>query len=72
MSYIKEDGKIYEIATTKRLINLDNLKAELEMKKAIPEPTDKELIEMGKMFHPYYLNDTKDLEAKIKELEKVK
>jgi len=67
--YIKEDGTIYEV--TKTAIDLKALKAELAMIKALKEPTDKELIDEGKTMHPYYMRDTKDLEDKIKELDKI-
>jgi len=68
--YIKEDGTIYEV--TKRAVDLDALKEVLAEIEAMKEPTDEELIDEGKTMHPYYMRDTKDLEDKIKALEKVK
>jgi len=70
MEYIKEDGIIYKV--TKRLVDLDGMKAQLAEEQAMKEPTDKELIADGKSAHPYYLRDTKGLEGEITKLEKVK
>ena len=69
MEYIKEDGIIYKVTTTKKVVDLDSLKAELVDVKAEKEPTDEELIEMGISFHPYYNNNKELLEEKIAEIE---
>ena len=72
MTYIKEDGIIYKIITTKTLVDLEALKAEVTDLKAIAEPSDEELIEAGKMMHPYYTDNDRIevLEVKIAEIEK--
>ena len=54
MEYIKENNQIYQVITTKTLIDLTALKAEFAGLKAMAEPSDKELAEMGKSMHPYY------------------
>jgi len=75
MTYIKEDGRIYKVLTTKTLVDLDALKAELADLKAMKEPDNEELAEMGKMVHPYFMDRDfriKDLGKIISEIEKVK
>ena len=69
--YIKEDGTIYKVTTTKTEINLEALKQEVEDLKAMKEPTDEELIEAGRMMHPYYMDKERIevFEGKIAEIE---
>ena len=72
MTYIKENGIIYKVITTKTEVNLEALKAEVTDLKAMSEPSDEELIEHGRMMHPYYMDKDRigSLEAKIVEIEK--
>ena len=70
MAYIKEGDKIYEVTTRKVLVDLDTLKATLADEKAMVEPSNEELIEHGKIYHPYYSLGESDLEKKIAEIEK--
>ena len=73
MDYIEENGKIYKVVTTKTEIDLDALKEELADLKAMEAPDDKELVEHGKMMHPYYMDREMripDLERQISEIEK--
>ena len=69
--YIKEDGTIYKVTTTKTEINLEALKQEVEDLKAMKEPTDEELIEADRMMHPYYTDKDRIevFEEKIAEIE---
>lgn len=72
--YIKEeDGKIYKVLTTKTEIDLEALKQEVANLKAMTEPSDAELIDAGRMMHPYYTEVggmIDSLEEKIAEIEK--
>ena len=71
MTYIKENGIIYKVITTKTEVNLEALKAEVTDLKAMAEPTDEELIEHGRMMHPYYMDKDRIevFEGKIAEIE---
>ena len=72
VTYIKENNKIYRITTYREEIDLEALKAEVTDLKAMAEPEDAELIEHGRMMHPYYMDKDRigSLEAKIVEIEK--
>jgi len=71
MTYEKIDGTIYKVVTTKTEIDLESLKAEVENLKAMTEPSDEELIELGRTYHPFYdVSMTESLEEKITEIEK--
>jgi len=75
MTYVKEDSKIYKVTTTKTLVDLGALKAELADLKAMKEPNNEELAETGKMVHPYFMDRDfriEDLGKQIKEIEEVK
>lgn len=53
-------------------IDLEALKAEkasLEAQLVAKEPTEKELIEMGKAFHPYYQRDIEAIKKRIEEID---
>ena len=58
---VSEDGKTaikYKVVA--EVINLEELRQEkkdLEEQLEMPEPSDKELIEEGKAYHPYYQQD---------------
>lgn len=55
--YIQIDENTYkEITTTEETIDLAALKEELARLEAAKPPTDKELIELGKMYHEYYVH----------------
>ena len=71
MTYIKENGIIYKVITTKTEVNLEALKAEVTDLKAMSEPSDEELIEHGRMMHPYYMDKDRIevFEGKIAEIE---
>ena len=64
--YVRIDNKIYQETVIRREVDLDSLKRELADLKAMGEPRDEELIEHGKMNHPYYT----DREMRIPNLEK--
>jgi len=71
--YIKEGDRIYKVVTLKTEMDLKALKDELADLKAMGEPSDEELIEEGKMMHPYYMDREMrmlDLEKQISEIEK--
>ena len=72
VTYIKENNKIYRITTHREEIDLEALKQEVTDLKAMAEPSDEELIEHGRMMHPYYMDKDRigSLEAKIVEIEK--
>lgn len=58
----------------KEEINLERLKAEkqdLQNQLGLPEPSNEELIETGKMTHPYYIQDKSYLETKIAEIDQI-
>jgi len=44
-------------------------KANLEEQLNMPEPTKEELIELGKMYHPYYTLDREAIRARISQIE---
>ncbi len=55
------------------LIDLEALRQEkegIEQMLATPEPTDKELIELGKANHPYFM-DKASLEARLAEIKSI-
>lgn len=70
--YVKENGKIYRVTTHKDEINLGALKRELKDFQKMEAPTDEELIELGKMSHPYYADRDRieSLKAIITKIEK--
>jgi len=69
--YQKIDGVVYQVTTTKTVVDLDALKSEVADLKAMTEPSEAELIGLGRGFHPYYTDGGRvtDLEAKITEIE---
>jgi len=71
VTYIKENNKIYRITTYREEIDLEALKAEVTDLKAMAEPEDAELIEHGRMMHPYYMDKERIevFEGKIAEIE---
>ena len=58
---VSEDGKTsIKYRVVAEVINLEELRQEkkdLEEQLEMPEPSDKELIEEGKAYHPYYQQD---------------
>ena len=72
IEYIKEDKKTFKVTTTKVEINVQALKDELAQWEGMEEPSDAELIEMGKMSHPYYLDRETRIEDLKRKLEEVK
>ena len=71
ITYTKEVDKIYMVTTTKTEVDVQAMKDELASLKAMQEPSDEELIEAGRMNHPYYTDTGRVgmLEAKIAEIE---
>lgn len=69
-----KDGKTavkYTVAA--ETIDLEALRQEkegIEQMLATPEPTDKELIELGKANHPYFM-DKASLEARLAEIKSI-
>jgi len=55
--YAREDGAVYKIATRTTRVDVAALQAELEDLLAEKEPGDEELMEWGRMLHPYYQPD---------------
>jgi len=74
MAYIKKDDQIYQVTEVKRKIDLKAMKKELAELEAMEEPTNEELIELGRQNHPYYQDREGRmayLKAQIKEIEKI-
>ena len=61
------DGKLYEV--TRTLIDLDALKEEKKELEEAVEPTEKELLEHGRAYHPYFMERPEDREARIAEID---
>jgi len=74
MTYITEDGKIYEVTVVKKEVDLKALKKELAEIKAMGKPSDGELIEIGRQYYEGIArqDEIEDLEKKIEQLEKLK
>ena len=73
VTYIKENNKIYRITTHREEIDLEALKQEVTDLKAMAEPSNEELVEHGRMMHPYYTDRggmIDSLETTIIEVEK--
>ena len=70
---ISKDGNTattYKVVTT--VVDIKALKDELAEWEGMTEPSDAELIEMGKMSHPYYLDRETRIEDLKRKLEEVK
>jgi TolA-binding protein len=66
----RTNGNIIEYYVAENTYNVAQLQSELDqLKSKIPKPTDKELIEMGKMLHPYY--QQQDNSLRIAEIERI-
>jgi hypothetical protein len=67
------DGKTAtRYRVVEEVIDLDRLrreKANLEAELEQAEPSEAELIDMGKVMHPYYTRDTSSIQKKIDELD---
>ncbi len=69
-----KDGKTaVKYTVIAETIDLEALRQEkegIEQMLATPEPTDKELIELGKATHPYFMDKT-SLEARLAEIKSI-
>ena len=66
IEYIKEDGKTYKVTTTRAEVDVKALQTELKDWEGMIAPSDEEVNDMGRGFHPYYL----DREYRIEELKR--
>ena len=53
------------------LVALRNEKVNLEAELLAKEPTKEELIEMGKMQHPYYMRNVESIKRRLEEITKL-
>ena len=67
VSIVKDKDTITKTTTIVEVTDLKPLRAELALLVKEKEPTEKELIEVGRMHHPFYLQ-TPDRIRELKEL----
>jgi IS30 family transposase len=64
-----------KVVTTKEKIysisKLKEEKIELQKQLDLEEPTDEELIETGKLLHPYWINNNEEIDNRIKEIDEL-
>lgn len=70
----KDEDTAYKYKAVREEINLKALrdeKAALEAELLEKEPSNEELIEFGKMSHPYYMISKEDKQVRIKEIDAI-
>ena len=72
IEYIKEDKKTFKVTTTKVEINVQALTDELAEWEGMTEPSDEDLVEMGRSMHPYYLEKDQIIENLKRKIEEIK
>ena len=72
IEYIKEDKKTFKVTTTKVEINVQALTDELAEWEGMTKPSDAEVNDIGRGFHPYYLDREYRIEELKRKIEEVK
>lgn len=59
---VEENGTVKKYTIKEKTIDVSKLQSDLEYWQNMKEPTDKELIELGKSLHEYYIERDREIE----------